>query len=34
MSEENNMDSGPVLEHLSILTQVEIMMIARAYMYI
>ena len=34
ISEKNNMDFGPILEYLSILTQVEAMIIARVYMHV
>ena len=34
ISEENNMDFGLILEYLSILTQIEAMIITRAYIYI
>ena len=34
ISEKNNMNLSPISEYLPILTQVEAMIIARAYMYI
>ena len=34
MSEKNNMDFSPILKHLPILTQIEAIIIARAYIYI
>ena len=34
MSEENNINSGLILEYLFILTQVEVMIIIRIYIYV
>ena len=34
MSEENNIDSSLILKYLSTLTQVEVIMIIRAYIYV
>ena len=34
MSEENNMDFSPILKQLLILTQIEVIIIIRVYIYI